>query len=112
MTSIFSYKPKLIASLIFLASLVLAIVLKEPLVLVFPFVWLLFPLVFDYCVNKTEQLFWLLIVLIPFSTELQLTSSLGLDFPDEPLMLLLTGMALLKFLHQPANFPKYIGLNA
>lgn len=108
MTSIFSYKPKLIASLVFLVSLVLAIVLKELLVLVIPFAWLLFPLFFDYCVNKTEQLFWLLIVLIPFSTELQITSSLGLDFPDEPLMLLLTGMALLKFLHQPTSFPKYL----
>ena len=108
MNSIFSYKPKLIAGLVFMASLVLSIVLKEPLVLAFPFAWLLFPLVYDYCVNRTEQLFWLLIVMIPFSTELQITSSLGLDFPDEPIMLLLTGMAILKFLHQPASFPKHV----
>jgi len=73
-----------------------------------PFVWLLFPIAFNYCVNKTEQLFWLLIALIPFSTELQISSSLGLDFPDEPIMLLLTGMAVLKFLHQPSSFPKHL----
>lgn len=108
MLSLFSYKPKLIATVVFMASLVLAIVLREPLVLVFPFAWLLFPFAFDYCVTKTENLFWLLIALIPFSTELQITTSLGLDFPDEPLMLLLSGMAILKFLHQPASFPKYL----
>ena len=108
MLKLFSYWPKFIASLVFLVSLVLAIVLKAPAILAIPFAWILFPIAFDYCVNKTEQLFWLLIFLIPFSTELQITASLGLDFPDEPLMLLLTGLAILKFLHQPASFPKYL----
>ncbi len=108
MLKLFSYHPKLIASIVFMLSLVLAIVLKEPTILLIPFAWLLFPFAFDYCVNKTEQLFWLLILLIPFSTELQITSSLGLDFPDEPIMLLLTGFTMLKLLHQPALFPKYL----
>lgn len=108
MLKLFSYRPKIIASLVFLVSLVLAIVLKVPAILAIPFAWILFPIAFDYCVNKTEQLFWLLIFLIPFSTELQITASLGLDFPDEPLMLVLTGMALLKFLHQPGSFPKFL----
>lgn len=108
MQKLFSYQPKIIASLVFLVALVLFIVLKEPAILVIPFAWLFLPFAFDYCVNKTEKLFWLLIVLIPFSTELQITSSLGLDFPDEPIMLLLTGFTILKFLHQPASFPKYL----
>lgn len=108
MLKLFSYHPKLIASIVFMLSLVLAIVLKELAILLIPFAWLLFPFAFDYCVNKTEKLFWLLILLIPFSTELQITSSLGLDFPDEPIMLLLTGFTILKFLHQPALFPKYL----
>jgi O-antigen ligase len=108
MLKLFSYQPKLIASIVFMLSLVLAIVLKEPAILVIPFAWLFLPFAFDYCVNKTEKLFWLLILLIPFSTELQITSSLGLDFPDEPIMLLLTGIAVLKFVHQPRSFPKHL----
>ncbi len=108
MLKLFPYQPKLIASFIFLCSLVLAIVLKQPLVLLAPFAWLVFPLVVNVCINKSEKLYWLLILLIPFSTEWQVTASLGLDFPDEPLMTLITGIAVLKFLHQPASFPKHL----
>jgi len=43
--------------------------------------------------------------LIPFSTELNVTASLGLDFPDEPILMLLTGMFILKMLHEPKYFP-------
>jgi len=108
MPKLFSYQPKLIASLVFLITLVLAIVYREPKLLIIPFAWLCLPIVFDYCVNQSENLFWLLIALVPFSTELQVTNALGLDFPDEPLMLLLTGMSIVKFLHQPSSFPRYL----
>jgi O-antigen ligase len=56
-------------------------------------------------VNRTEDLFWLLILVIPLSTELNITASLGIDFPDELCMMLLTGLVILKIIHQPKWFP-------
>jgi O-antigen ligase len=43
--------------------------------------------------------------MLPLSTELQVTESLGLDFPDEPLLMLLTGFCLVKWIYKPADFP-------
>ncbi len=43
--------------------------------------------------------------MLPLSTELNITPQLGIDFPDEMLMLLLTGMALLFWWHKPRQFP-------
>jgi O-antigen ligase len=43
--------------------------------------------------------------MLPLSTELNITPQLGLDFPDEILMLLLTGLALLYWWHKPHHFP-------
>lgn len=42
-----------------------------------------------------KQLFWLLVVSIPLSFEFHLDKKLGLDFPDELLMLILVGATLL-----------------
>jgi O-antigen ligase len=56
-------------------------------------------------VNRTEGLFWILIVALPLSTELNITPSLGIDFPDELFMMLLTGLVLIKIMHQPNWFP-------
>ena len=95
----------IIALTIFLVCGILAIVLQQPLVVLFPFVWILFPLVFDYIVQRTENVFWLLILALPFSTELNITASLGIDFPDELLMMLLTGMTIFKMVHEPKWFP-------
>ena len=94
------------AAILFFACLVLAIVLHTNQVLIVPFIWLLLPLIIDFCVKRTEQLFWFLIIALPLSSELNLTASLGLDFPDEIFMLLLTGIFFLKVLHQPKWFPK------
>jgi O-antigen ligase len=90
---------------LFLVCIVLAIQLHSNLVLAIPFIYLLLPFAFDFCVNRTENLFWLLIVMLPLSTELNITSSLGIDFPDEILMILLTGFVLIKIVHQPKWFP-------
>ena len=46
-----------------------------------------------------------MILSLPLSTELNITTSLGIDFPDELLMMVLTGLAILKILHQPNWFP-------
>lgn len=102
------YKNSLVAVLIFLVTSVNAIAFNMPILWVIPFLWLLLPRVVDFCVTRTEQLFWLLIFSLPFSTELQISQSLGLDFPDEPFMILLTAIAILKFLHQPKYFPNYL----
>ncbi|MBY0482254.1 MAG: O-antigen ligase family protein [Chitinophagaceae bacterium] len=95
----------LIAITLFFVSGVLAIVLQEPLLLLMPFAWVLFPFVFNYTIYKTENIFWLLILTIPLSTELNITPSLGIDFPDELLLMLLTAIAIFKFLHEPKWFP-------
>ncbi len=94
-----------VAVTLFLACIVLSILLHSYLILVIPFIWLLLPIVFNFCVNRTEDLFWLLIVMLPLSTEMNITSSLGIDFPDEILMILLTGFVLIKIAHQPKWFP-------
>ncbi len=100
------YQYKLFLSFgIFLVSGVAAIVLQEPLILVIPFAWILLPVIFQFAVTRTEQLFWLFLILLPLSTELNITPQLGLDFPDELLLMLLTGITIIKIIHQPGWFP-------
>ncbi len=79
--------------------------MQEPFLLLIPFLWMLLPPVFKYITTRTEQLYWLLFILLPLSTELNITPQLGLDFPDELLLLLLTGICFLKLIHQPKWFP-------
>lgn len=93
------------AAILFFVCIVLFVFLQSAYILAVPFIWLLFPFVFDFCVKRTADLFWLLILAIPLSTELNITSSLGIDFPDEILMMLLTGLVLFKIVHQPNFFP-------
>lgn len=93
------------AAILFFVCIVLFVFLQSAYILAVPFIWLLFPFVFDFCVKRTADLFWLLILAIPLSTELNITSSLGIDFPDEILMMLLTGLVLFKIVHQPKFFP-------
>ncbi|MES2372162.1 MAG: O-antigen ligase family protein [Bacteroidota bacterium] len=56
-------------------------------------------------ITKPEKLFWLLLIVLPVSTELNLTPQLGFDFPDELLLVLLTAIVLVKMIHQPQWFP-------
>lgn len=93
------------AAILFFVCIVLFVFFQSNYILAVPFIWLLFSFVFDFCVKRTADLFWLLILAIPLSTELNITSSLGIDFPDEILMMLLTGLVLFKILHQPNFFP-------
>jgi len=96
------------AGLIFIISLITALSTQNLLWLTIPFVWILLPLVFNYCVSFTGQLFWLMIIVLPLSTELNVTDSLGLDFPDEPLLMLLTGIFIIKWIQQPELFPRSV----
>ncbi|MBU3742949.1 MAG: O-antigen ligase family protein [Sediminibacterium sp.] len=53
----------------------------------------------------SRTLFWLLCIAIPFSTEWSITPSLGIDFPDEPLMIFMSAGAVVYFLIIPSRFP-------
>jgi len=70
------------------------------------FLLTLLPFGFYYSINKTATLFWLMIMALPLSTELAITSTLGLDFPDEPLLILLTGLFFLKIVYKPKLLPQ------
>ncbi len=96
----------LLPLLVLVSSVVLAIGIQEPWYMLVAFVWILAPLVFNWVVTNTEQLFWLLLISLPISTELNITPSLGLDFPDEICMMLLTGLTVIKLVHQPKWFPR------
>ena len=93
------------AIFLFLVCLVFSIIFHAYYILAIPFIWLLFPIVFEFCVNRTGDLFWLLIFALPLSTELNVTASLGIDFPDELFMMMMTGLVILKILHEPKWFP-------
>lgn len=53
-------------------------------------------------------LFYFLCFTIPFSTEWSITPSLGIDFPDEPLMIVMSVGTVLYCMLQPARFPKIL----
>jgi O-antigen ligase len=97
--------PRLLSAFIFLLSGIAAISLQEPLLLIIPFAWVLLPFVFNYTITQTEQLYWLLFITLPLSAELNITPQLGIDFPDELLLMLLTAVTCLKIIYQPKWFP-------
>lgn len=102
----FIYQKKyLYLSIAFIACCVCYIVFEKPLLLALPFTLLLLPYLFSYSINFTENLFWLLIFCLPISTELNITPNLGLDFPDEILMLLITALVVIKLFYQPSLLP-------
>lgn len=84
------------------AFIVTGIVLEEKILVVLPFVfiaglWLI--------ATDIKQLFFLLLFCIPLSTEYNVTGSLSTDFPDEGLMLLLTGAIIAFSILKPGFFP-------
>lgn len=92
-------------SLLFVLSIIFSVLWHDERLLWIPFAVLLLPFLVQFMIYSTERLFWLLLWLLPLSTEINITSSLGLDFPDEPMMMLLTALALLRWWHQPRSFP-------
>jgi O-antigen ligase len=94
--------------LLLMAFGVVALTLQEPLLIAVPFIIVLLPKIVQYIITQTHQLFWLLLLLLPLSTEINITPSLGLDFPDELIMMLLTGLFLVQLIHQPRSFPIHV----
>ena len=81
-----------------------SLLMQEPYWLAVPFILVLaFPL-FQFVVTKTEQLYWLLLIVLPLSTEYNFSSTLGLDLPDEPLLIILSFAVLASILYQPTSY--------
>jgi len=93
-----------IASLLFFASGTLSILQQEAWWMAIPFLWMLLPGIIQLITIHTGSLYWLLLIMLPLSTELNITDSLGMDFPDELLLMIITGAALLKMMQQPLLF--------
>ncbi len=64
----------------------------------------MFSTIVAFITTKTDQLFWLLLIFLPLSTELNITTSLGLDFPDELFLILISVIIIAKIIHQPRLF--------
>lgn len=75
----------------FLLVLALAIITEIYFLIALPFTLLLLYTGW----TSLSFVFFLLIASIPFSTEVQISDSLGTDLPDEPLMLMVSGLAFL-----------------
>ncbi|TSA58228.1 MAG: hypothetical protein D4R41_04970, partial [Sediminibacterium sp.] len=108
MALLIKYHRTVFSAALFFLSTVVAIVFAQPILFVIPFVWLIIPYIFNYCINQTANLFWILLLLLPLSTELNITPSLGIDFPDELLLMLLTGLSIVKLIHEPKLFPSIL----
>ncbi len=83
---------------IFLICIIALVSFEEPLLLIIPFAVLIIPFLIQQAVFRTENLFWLLLITLPLSTEVNFTPSLGMDLPDELLMMLLTGFVMIKWI--------------
>jgi O-antigen ligase len=91
--------------LLLLGAAVISIVQYEPRWMIIPFAWLLIDLLYTSIITRPAQIFWIWLAVLPLSTEWQITPSLGLDFPGEPLLLLLTALLLLVLWHAPSKTP-------
>lgn len=81
-----------------------SLLMQEPYWMAIPFVGLLAIPVLDFVVSKTEHIYWVLLIVLPLSTEFNFTPSLGLDIPDELLLIILSVAVLASILYQPSQF--------
>ncbi len=94
----------LISCIIFFGFGIIALCQQNFTYSLVPFLWLLSMPFLNWFIKNTGDFFWLLLILLPLSTELNPTASLGLDFPDEPILWLLTVAVIGLLLFQPSNF--------
>ncbi len=102
---------QLFSLFLFLIIGISAIILRQPWLIAIPFAWVLFLPVVQFLFANAANFFWLLFILLPLSTEISFTPQLGMDIPDEPVLMLLTGFALLKLIHEPGWFPRALSLH-
>jgi len=96
-------KPSLLLPLLAgIAVFVFAAVKEQYLFVFIPFaafiVWLL--------LRNMRTMYLLLLFCIPISTEIEFSSLLATDFPDELLMILLTSAIIAVFIYKPNSFPQ------
>lgn len=84
---------------------VAAIALQQPWLAALPFAWVLWPVLYEIFIVQPDKLFYFIIFLLPLSTELNITPQLGLDFPDELLLMALTGTMIVKMISEPRWIP-------
>jgi O-antigen ligase len=87
----------------FSCCLLSAIALQKFILITIPFALLITYL----ALHNLKAIWFLLIAAIPFSYELQLSSAFGMDMPDEPLMLLITGVFFLMLLTKSIQIQKH-----
>ena len=93
---------------IFAGAWVMALWQYQPLWMGVPFIALAIYALIPALLKPSITLFWLLFICIPLSTEWQLLPTLGIDFPDELLMMLLTLGGLFYFLRYPTKLPEVL----
>jgi O-antigen ligase len=105
MRAVIQDKKQIVSLLILLLSVVIAVYQYEPLWMIIPFAWILILPAYRWIMAHPDQLFWIWLIALPLSTEWQITKSLGLDFPGEPLLIILTGLLFLLLWHAPTKTP-------
>ena len=90
---------------IFAGAWVMALWQYQLLWMVVPFIALAMYALIPALLKPSITLFWLVFICIPLSTEWQLLPTLGIDFPDELLMIFLTLSGLFYFLRYPTQLP-------
>lgn len=87
-----------------IASVIVSIILGQPLLaLMAPVIIFIMAIL-----QKPILLYYLLLITISFSAELQITQALGTDFPDEPILWLLTPVVLFMMFKDRTKLAKVI----
>lgn len=105
MLAVKNYKAAIVHSLLFIVALIVSVYLNQPLYLLVPFLFIALQKILEFAIINTTYIFFLLIICLPLSTEWQVTPSLSLDFPTEPFLILLSFLAICKWIYQPKVFP-------
>ena len=90
-----------------LALFFIAFLLRSPFyVFLIPSAFFVYFLFKNYSLDA-RHIWWFMWLFLPISGEWQLTPSLGLDMPMEPLLIILTGIGIVSWLYKPALFPNH-----
>ena len=81
----------------YLVAVVGAAITGYPVILLIPFILAGLPML----AGNLRYLLLVLLFTIPLSAEYHFTPALGLDFPDEPLMMVSAGIGILLVIHNP-----------
>ncbi|MCG9900704.1 MAG: O-antigen ligase family protein [Hydrotalea sp.] len=90
-----------------LALFFIAFLLRSPFyVFLVPAAFILY-ILFKNLSLDARHIWWFMWLCLPMSGEWQVTTSLGLDMPMEPLLIILTGVGILSWLYRPSLFPNH-----